>query len=741
MRLPELATLNIPSFELALARGDHPFDVRELTVTDALSRPFEVDLVVRAPDADIDLASVVSMGASLRMQTLVAPGVMQSRTWNGFCSAASLLRVEPEGLSTYSLKIVPSLWRAKLRENCRIFQHKSVRDIVLTILAELDIEPRVDLAEVYPRLEYCVQYRETDFAFISRLMERAGITYYFAPDPPASPSEQWTPEHETRLVLTDRAPVPAEPLRRIPFTDSVHADVRHAFVTKVKVHHESRSAVVTLRSEDFRRPMDRPLTVQAGPDHAQSEAKYERYVYEHGAFVVEGPESSPPADAHEDEAEANTLAARKLAAHRGGNRAVHLSTNMIELCPGAAFAIDGHPRSELGVETGFIVSTSKLRGDRAGWEFDVQAVFASDPFVPAEVTPRPRIFGVQSAVVVGPRGEEIHTDSFGRCRVQFHWDREGQLDEHSSCWMRVSQAWAGSAYGTVTLPRVGQEVLVEFFDGDPDRPVVVGRVFNATTPVPYKLPEHKTRSGLKTCSSRGAGGFNELMFDDAKGRERLHIQAERDYSEVIKRDFASTVLASKSTNVGGSEVSAVGAHRTAHIGGIKTEYVGDQAVMHVGVDRAAFVGRMDIVTALAAHSTLVGTNGCGIQILPDEIVLTTGHGATLTLKGGAVFVDAVEGIQLTGGRIRADATQGGTCEINCGPSSLAGQPVGAEVHVKTLAPAAEPHEPRPPRSGGATIDAARVLTPLPATGTKPEAFAQARLGPPLVIDVALSTNE
>lgn len=244
-----------------------------------------------------------------------------------------------------------------------------------------------------------------------------------------------------------------------------------------------------------------------------------------------------------------------------------------------------------------------------------RAVPASAPHRPARVTPRPRISGVQSAIVVGPEGEEIHTDEHGRVRVQFHWDRAGRRDERSSCWIRVSQGWAGGGYGMMVIPRVGQEVLVGFFEGDPDQPAIVGRVYNAQNLVPYKLPEHKTRSTWRSASTPGGdgAGYNEIMFEDARGAELLAIHAERDLTKQVNR----------------SEVERTGEDRT----------------ITVGRNRTTTVGGVDATEAVTRHAVTVGTVGAGggtptgIELTNGRLVATTGE-ATITFDGANLSLEA-----------------------------------------------------------------------------------------------------
>lgn len=262
------------------------------------------------------------------------------------------------------------------------------------------------------------------------------------------------------------------------------------------------------------------------------------------------------------------------------------------------------------------------------------AVFATDPYAPQRKTKKPRIKGVQSAIVVGPRAgtakDEIHTDEFGRVRVQFAWDRENQFDERSSCWLRVSQGWGGGGYGMIALPRVGHEVLIEFFEGDPDQPIVVGRVYNNTTRVPYKLPENKTKSTWKSDSTPGSNGFNEIMFDDAAGSELVYVQAERNLEKLVKVDESATVGRMRDKRVGVNETTTIGANRTATIGAVDSTWVGE---------------RHAVTMRQAAGATILPT---GTQMVDGRISLTTGE-ATITLEGPNITMDAAARILMKAG--------------------------------------------------------------------------------------------
>ena len=230
-----------------------------------------------------------------------------------------------------------------------------------------------------------------------------------------------------------------------------------------------------------------------------------------------------------------------LGGTRVDRRTVSFDTNTIDLWPGQVFCMDKHPHAELTDETKLLVTEFSVEGTPGGeWSMSGQAAFTDAPYRPPQRTLKPRVEGVQSAQVVGPQGQEIHTDEFGRVRVQFPWDREGKHDDGSSCWIRVSQGWAGTGYGMIVIPRIGQEVMVGFLEGDPDQPIIVGRVYNAKQAVPYKLPEHKTRSTWKSDSSLGSGGFNEIMFEDIKGQELVWEQAQKNRRRLVKNDETIT---------------------------------------------------------------------------------------------------------------------------------------------------------------------------------------------------------
>jgi type VI secretion system secreted protein VgrG len=249
-----------------------------------------------------------------------------------------------------------------------------------------------------------------------------------------------------------------------------------------------------------------------------------------------------------------------------------------------------HPRADLAEDKTLLVTELNIEGTPGEeWSIRGRAVFAAEPYRPLLVTQKPRLHSVQSATVVGEPGDEIHTDEFGRVRVQFPWDREGRNDDMSSCWIRVSQGWAGMGFGAIMIPRVGQEVLVGFLEGDPDQPIIVGRVYNGLNKTPYKLPDHKTRSSIKSDSSPGSDGFNEIMFEDQKERELVYEQAQKNRRRLVKNDEAATVGRDRERLVMGNELLTIGLDRTEVTGMNRTEITGLNRTTIIGAERVQVV--------------------------------------------------------------------------------------------------------------------------------------------------------
>ena len=688
----------MPLLELSFASGEDSLSVRHFAVREEISSLFEVDVLARSPLEEIDLEGIVDNGAGFGFNSGVVFLTTTNRVWTGICSHMELIQTEASGLSTYFLKIVPSFWRTTLRRNNRIFQHQTIPAIVQKVLAEWQITPELKLSASYPTHEYRVQYGETDFAFVCRLLEEAGITYFFTHEPP-----------QTKLVLTDQPTAPgARPT--LPYVDNPNQEAEKEFVTKVKLTQKVKPGRFTFRDFDFRNQLDYQLFTEA---RAKTEIAYEQYHYDPGSFWVEPGMGgdTPVADdkgvARAIESEGKARATRELDGARRTRRVVSFKTNVLDLAPGALMAVT-HPRADISSKK-LLAIHSEIEGTPdQEWTITGEAVYADAPYRPERRTMRPRVQGVQSAVVVGPPGEEIHVDEFGRIRVQFHWDREGSYNDNSSCWIRVSQGWAGSGYGLINLPRVGQEVLVEFFEGDPDRPVVTGRVFSQTRRVIYKLPDDKTKSGWKSESSPGAGGFNELSFEDAKGREEIHIQAEKDFSELVKNNQSSTVLNNRSASITSNDSVSVGANQSFAVIQNQSHTVGANQSNNVGQSRSSVMGQADTVSAGELISGQVGKLGVGYSFDKDQNITITNSVASIVFTKDGISLDSKGALLLTADGLLK--LSGGTVYIDGLPNVYVNCDAALAATVPTMDPVSPPSPPSGPGSGGATIEAQSVLS-------------------------------
>jgi type VI secretion system secreted protein VgrG len=631
----------MPHFELAFHSGEASLSVRRIAVREALCEPFSVSVWAGSKVPHIALESLVGEEASLRLEGGTAHvRQLNARIWQGVCNHVEQVQAEPTGQSTYFLRIVPRLWLLTQRRGQRIYQHQSIPDIIDALLGEWRIAPvwKVDRGS-YPKLEFKVQHAETDYAFFCRLLEEAGIAFCFHDDGAAQ-----------SLTLTDSLHTdPPRPGGPLPFVDNPNEASEKEYVTKVRLAHEVRPGASTIRDHDFRKP-ELALLGKAPPAEGR-EAFYEHYRHEAGAFHVLGAGGGTPfADdkgAYRHDPKFGTdLATQVLAGLRADKRGVLFETNLVDLHPGRLFAIDQHPHPEIGSGALMAAELELSAAPNQEWTIRGRALFVDPavPYRPARRTPKPVAPGLQSAVVVGPPGAEIHCDEFGRVRVQLFWDREGKNDDASSCWMRVSQGWAGTGYGFFVLPRVGQEVLVAYLDGDPDHPIVAGRAFNARELVPYKLPDNKTVSTWKSQSSPGGGGFNEIKYEDKAGMELVYVQAQRDRNELVKRDHVESTGRNRLATVVGNEHLQVDGKRVAALGAEHVVVKGDRAESIAGAASRKITGALE--ETIGAHS-LLGVKTDLHAKAGQTIVLDAGMRLTIQGPGGFIDIHA-GGIDIVG---------------------------------------------------------------------------------------------
>ncbi len=533
--------------------GEDDLLIAEMAGHEAMSQLFEFRLRLLSSRDDIDPRRIIGKPAILRIEAWDTRHMGGERHWNGVVSrfqrTGRASSAEGEDLYAYECDIVPWFWFMTQHEDCRIFQGKTVREIIEAIFEEFDYSDfRFDLHEDHPALDYCTQYHETTFDFISRLVEREGIHYYFRHDD--------AEESRHLLVFTDhnRGNPALEP-STLPFHHEGTAEDYDAIRT-LALDQQMRTRKVTLGDWDFERKRllreNTPTVLSIGADR-----DLERYRYP-GAFV---------------DPEVGKYRSRVLMeAEEAGHMRFRGDSQVRTLAPGHTFTLEDHPFDEFNIEY-MVLSVwhhgrNNLGNDGAaeyGNEFTLHphAVTWRAPLS----TPKGLVRGPQTALVTGPAGEELHVDKHGRIKVQFHWDRQGQYDDHSSCWVRVAQAWAGNGYGTMFIPRVGMEVVVDFLEGDPDQPLVTGCVYNGINKPPYDLPAHATRSTIKTLSSKGGGGTNELRFEDKKGSEEVFLQAQKDFNVNVKDREHHQVGSTLDVSVGNTRKTTIGRDDHLHVKG------------------------------------------------------------------------------------------------------------------------------------------------------------------------------
>ncbi len=458
----------------------------------------------------------------------------------------------------YQTTVVPWLWFLTRATNCRIFQNKSVVDIVQKVCKDHGFDQiELRLKGNYTSWEYCVQYRETDFNFVSRLLEQEGIYYFFKYE-----------EDKHTLILADspssHQPFPGyEQVKLRPISRVAAAEERERirdFASEMK----HVSGMFSHTDYDFEKPRS-DLKTQSQMPGQYAKSSFE--VYDYPGEYVKHDDGDTWARTRMEEIHAEIEQGTGWGDSRG-------------IAPGSIFTLEDSPfsqdnRSYLVTSVQYELRPTEFETGSEGSDQVFQCQFVVQPsdtqFRPARVTEKPKTLGVQTAVVVGQQGDEIYTDKYGRIKVQFHWDREGKRDQNSSCWMRVAQAWAGRRWGTTFIPRVGQEVIVDFLEGDPDQPIVTGTVYNADQMPPYLGDGLDSRhandpnvSGIKSCSTKSGGGFNEIRFDDNKGQEQVFLHAEKDMDVRVKNDQHTVVEKNFSLKTGSGnfkeQIKADGTH-------------------------------------------------------------------------------------------------------------------------------------------------------------------------------------
>jgi type VI secretion system secreted protein VgrG len=530
-----------------------------------------------------------------------------------------------DAFTCYRAEMVPQLWLLTRRAQCRIFQHKSVPEILKEVLAGLDV--RFELEGTFHRRNYCVQYRESDFAFASRLMEEEGIYYFF----------KHTADGQQMVVGNSPQSHPDVPEQHTVVYDAIEGGVRPDFrITEWEKMQEVRPGKVTLRDHWFELP-DKQLEVERGTLDTVAVGKVAhslklvgpetREVYDYpGGYGwhfdgIDKGGGEQPENLKKVFEENQRVAAIRMQQETVAGLQIQGAGNCRQFVSGHRFTLARHFNADGAYVLTEIEHKCSLGGNyRSGngtaleYHNRFTCIPLGLPFRPTGSTPRPRVDGAQTAIVVGPAGEEIFTDKYGRVKVQFPWDRQGQHNADSSCWVRVATPWAGKRWGAVQIPRIGQEVLVDFLEGDPDRPIIVGSVYNAEQMPPFALPGGKQVSGLKTNSYPTSGGSNEITLDDTKGKEKINVHGQYDMNTTVDHDMTTTVHNNRTSTVDVNSTETVHGTKTTTVDGNVAE-----------IYNAA-------LTTIVKSGALLTSTGSHVHVIAATEVMLNSGASTLVLK-------------------------------------------------------------------------------------------------------------
>jgi type VI secretion system secreted protein VgrG len=561
-----------------------------------LGRLFNYELQLHSLDNAIDLHQVLGKPMCVSMQ-LDGGG---ERHFHGIVARFSQ-NVDQGQFASYQATLRPWLWLLTRTSDCRIFQNLTIPQIIKQVFRDLGFSDFEDaLSRPYREWEYCVQYRETSFDFVSRLMEQEGIYYFF--------------RHEQGrhvLVLADAygAHTSAPGYASVPYYPKNEQQRERDHIHDWHLAQEVQPGSLELNDYDFQRPSAR-IDVRSAMPRPHAAGDYPLYDYP-GTYV----------QSEDGEHYART----RIEALQTLHEQVDLAGNARGLGSGHLFSLTGFTRQDQNREyliVGARYYLSQESGETSGgapsaqFESSLTCIDAQQSYRPLPHTHRPIVKGPQTALVVGPKGEEIWTDQFGRVKVHFYWDRHDQSNENSSCWIRVSQSWAGKNWGSMQIPRIGQEVIVSFLEGDPDRPIITGRVYNAEQTVPYDLPDNATQSGMKSRSSKGGtpANFNEIRMEDKKGAEQLYIHAERNQDIVVEVDESHSVGHDRNKSIGHDETVTIGNNRLRivkqedilSVGLRKTDSISQSYVIEVGENLRLVCGESILELNASGQINLTG---------------------------------------------------------------------------------------------------------------------------------------
>ena len=643
-----------------------------LTGREALGELYEFQLGLKSEDANIDCQSLLGEMAAVELSAQLG----QSRYFSG-----QIVKVSARGLRGrhwyYEATLAPKLWHATRRSDFRIWQELTVQAIADQVLQANAINYEWRLKGSYKTWEYLVQYGETDFAFLSRLFEREGIYYWFEHGPGGE--KMILGDHfSTHETFAGYGQIPFYP------PDMAMADVDH--YEEWCAEREPEPGRFTHADYDFQCP-SKDLTTEHSDPRGHLFDQYEIYAYP-GNYVEPG--------------DGKNYAMARLEALQCNQDTVELEGNVRGAVPGCRFTLFNHPRMDQNRD--FLITSAYYEvtnnsyeavadSEQSQYHVRVGSIPADRQFRPRLRTPKPRTRGTETAIVVGPAGSEIHTDEYGRVKVHFHWDRYGARDGSDSCWIRVSTPWAGKGFGSVSIPRIGHEVIVDYEYGDPDRPLITGQVYNTETMPPWGLPAGQNQSGLLSRSTPGGAEGNALRFDDSAGSEQFMMHAQHNMDTTVNNNETHSVSVDRTTDIGANEACTVGGTRTTTVTGDesltceanRTKTVGGNETNSTTGTRTTTVTGDETLTCDANRTKTITGNETS-TIVGNREKTVSGNETSTIVGNREKIVNGGETATITGDQIRVvegaeDTTIVGTSDVTIGGALIHTVNGAREDHV------------------------------------------------------------
>jgi type VI secretion system secreted protein VgrG len=645
---------------------------------EGISRSFSFELDLVSIDPEIKFEDIIGKRVTLR----VTLGSDRKRYFNGFVSRF-VQTGSDRGLTNYRATMVSWLWFLTRTSDCRIFQKKTIPDIIEQIFKDLGFtDYKLQLQGKFEPRDYCVQYRETDFNFVSRLMEQYGLFYFF---------EQEKDKHTLVIANNPSAHQPCADQKTAKWEPQGSKSLAEDVITSWQWEQTLRPGKYAVTDYNYETPNTSLKTEVKSTIEVDGNANYE--IFDFPGEYAKKEQGDHLAKIRMEEQEAQYLIVSGTSSCRA-------------FTTGYRFDLKEYMRQDMNqtyvltnvthsASVGSTYTTGKSGEDETDYSNSFTCIPHEVVFRPPQITPKPMIQGAQTAVVVGPAGEEIYTDKYGRVKVQFHWDREGKRDEDSSCWIRVSQVHAGKGFGGVDIPRIGEEVIVGFLEGDPDQPIIMGRVYNAVNMPPNGLPAAGMVSGLKSNSTPGGGGNNAMMMDDTKGKEKVSIHAQYNMDTTVENDHSITVVSGNDTHTvsagtrtvtvkGDTSLTVQAGNRTVDVTG------GDYSATSSAAVRLHGKGMGVTINGEALGVAVSGKGGAGVSIsgepnflasgkamaslqsplvvIGNDVITISGTKIVLSTAGGSITLDGA-GVSISGNTIKSGATganeiSGGVVKIN-----------------------------------------------------------------------------